>query len=230
MVTGSKDTRRGGFSLISVLVISMVAMTMMGSLAYTFSTTAASSRAQVASASARDMMVNGIEQARVYLRDQMKNIGRPLRWNYSGEVGPEISSIDDINKLLIKPLGANISDGRFATVIPSNGGADDHEKVTIGGRQWSFSVRIYDMQADGAHLAPTLSTAERASLIDALPQSMSFRAVADEDPDPNSLAVDAGIDQSHRSGLYLIRALLSPDETMASPRMIEVAVIQANGE
>lgn len=226
---------RRGFTLVTVLIIVMMSVTLIGSIIYVFSASAGSTRVDVARTDTYNLLQGGIERAKTYLRERMNaaDTDVPLRWNYSD--ASFLPVIERLSDLLIK-------DSRdparvIGIVIPeaepraSELAADDRywESVHVGGGDWKYSVRIYDARYGGAAISSGGSEDDTDALKASLPQMMSFKDIEAPDDDPNVYAPNEGSRAGDPGGIYLIRAVLSPD--FSGPvRTIETIVVQAMDE
>lgn len=220
---------RAGFSLVSVLIISVVSMAIMGGIAYMFNSYAGSSRVTIAQGQAYNTLQEGIEQGKAVLREAMKktNLEKtqdtnnlvPLDWNYSRT---DNDIIEDLEELRVK-IGPASDDLIDKAVIKLDSGKD-YQTVTVGGEKYKYRVRIYDMRY--AEASVDLGSVEREQL----PPAMPFAAKTTGIFNPNAAAADddgtAEAGSGGNYGIYLVRATLTPMDA-GRVRLIETAVIQA---
>ncbi|MDL2264075.1 hypothetical protein LJC31_05425 [Synergistaceae bacterium OttesenSCG-928-I11] len=211
-----KGKARSGFSLVSVLIISIVGVAIMGGIAYMFNTYAGSSRVTIAQGEAYNLLQEGVERGKIFLREAMKSskTEAPLSWNFDESFSGEI---EELETLLIKD-----KNGVVGIIVPANGDDDDFETVSIGGADYKYTVKIYDMRYTDVPIK------NDDDLKATLPPVMSFIAVTAKDEGP-TLNVSEGASDIGNAGIYLVRALLEPVD--GGPlKMIETAVVQAIDE
>ena len=185
----------------------------MGGIAYMFDSYAGSSRVTIAQGEAYNLLEEGVERGKIFLMEEMKSskTEAPLGWNFDGTFSGEIKELKD---LLIKD-----KDGVVGVIVPPNGGDGDFETVSIGGADYRYTVKIYDMRYTDVPIA------DDGGLKAVLPPAMSFVATAVKDEGP-TLNVNEGSGSIGNAGIYLVRALLEP--VGGGPaKMIETAVVQA---
>lgn len=211
---------RSGFSLITVLVITIISLSLMGSIVYIFTATAGSTRVDMAQADQFNIMQSGIEQARALLIEESRTASVPLSCRYNDDPSWTLESLDDL--IIRDPSDTDREIGRVIS--------DDAKQ--IGGHTYSFSVCIYDMHyaADGSTMTGIGDADALRELRASLPPLMSFTTREADDNDPNVLAPNEGNLNSERSGIYLIRATLTPHHGAGAVRVVETAVVQTIGE
>lgn len=206
-------TRRTGFSLISVLMLTIMSFALVGGIAYIFNATSATSRAAAGRAEAYNILQDGVERGKAFLIEKMSDADRPLRWN----TAPSDQQIDELADLLVRDDAGDVIGDLLGT---------PGQPLSVGGSSYAFSVRIYDMQFTDADIAPGLGADALAALRMTLPQAMSFSTASAQD-DGNVLDPNTTLSASTNAGIYLIRASLTPDDAAAETFTIETAVIQA---
>lgn len=201
-----------GFSLLTVLIITVMSLALMGSIVYIFTTTAASTRVDISQTDTFNIMQSGVERAKALLASESRGASRPLACTYG-----EMSSytIEELDDLLIRSL--DDPDDVIGRVIS--------EEIAVGGTTFSYTVCIYDMRYSGATIDAGDPDATRALKAE-LPQLMEFVTKQIENNDPNVLAPNEGDRQGTGAGIYLIRATMTP-KSGAAPRVVETAVVQA---
>lgn len=204
---------RAGFSLITVLIITIMSLAMMGSIIYVSATTAGSTRIDIAQADAFNIMQSGVEQAKAVLAAESRGVMRPLACTYEEMTSYTIESLDS---LLIRRQEDGEAVGRVIS--------DD--EISIGGRKYSYTVSIYDMRYTGATIDAGDADSTLALKAE-IPQLMAFTVYRADSNDPNVLAPNEGDVEREGAGIYLIRAVLTPKDSSGAPRVVETAVVQA---
>lgn len=200
-----------GFSLIIVLIISVIGMSLLGATVYMLGAFSGYSRASISHNTEYNVMQQAIEQGRGMLRDRMNNTDPPPRWTDKANATPRIGSVD----MLLIP------DGR---VIDRRLGA-----VELGGRPGRLVVRIFDMQYD-----PALVDKDEAMIAE-LPGSFILSAQEEWVNEETSAPIMEDVvftGTANNAGVYLIRATLEfdvdGDGAVDTIKGIDSAVVQSN--
>ncbi|MDR3279186.1 MAG: hypothetical protein LBT23_01630 [Synergistaceae bacterium] len=208
--------RRSGFSLLIVLITSMMALAMLGVLMQVSTSSAGMGR----SASAKDVkynfLQNGIEQGKAELRKIVMTSPEIPRYTYKFG-GAEPSAIADMDDLLISS----------GDVITESWDRSRLGKLGIAGDTARFKVRIYDMQYN-----PTLVSGISDEERDLLPPSTILSApggITGKSPTPLDADDDGSLPGSMGAasnvGAYLVRASIEID---GKESILDTAIIQAN--
>jgi hypothetical protein len=198
MIIMSKQRKRKGFSLLVVLIFSIVSMAIVGVVFGSVSHSFGAGRVPVRSSASYNILQSEIERARSELRAEMFSRTDAIK----REEGP-VNSLDDLEI---------VKDGAPFWRV------DYSERV--GGKIGNVSVRIYDMRYAPASVVSSSLAAE-------LPPSISLRSVSSgeggEAMDPGTPIV-SGSGTAQNAGVYLIRADIVFENNVAN--RIDAAVIQ----
>ncbi|MDR3165373.1 MAG: hypothetical protein LBU13_07320 [Synergistaceae bacterium] len=211
--------KNSGFSLVVVLIISLIAMALVGASLHMSMNAAGSGRAN----SARDVKYNilqdGIERGKAALMRIVEAAPRIPKYTdkYDGKEPPEIS---DLNMLLING----------GEVLTETWTKNKLGRLGIVGDSAVFKIRIYDMQYN-AELVPTVASGKiTPENMESLPPAMSMtgKAASSEtvtwDPDDAGTSAELAGGSPDDAGIYLVRASLEVGRRNYS---LDTAVIQS---
>ncbi|MDR1471165.1 MAG: hypothetical protein LBS75_01455 [Synergistaceae bacterium] len=207
--------RRGGFSLVLVLLIALCGSALMGAIIYMIGGFSGASRATIRDEEIYILLQGEVERSKAALKLAMNDASEPFGMS---------SSIDTINNL--DDLVVCDSSGVFPP-------ARVDRTIDVGGTSAALSVRIFDMQY------PPEKVNDDDDLITSLPPSMAELQMTSssniEDETPKELSYgkskadgSKGTAGSGSAGVYLIRAtVVFSDGTRSA---IETSLIQSTGK
>jgi hypothetical protein len=204
---GIRAGRRRGFSLILVLLITILGTAMLGGLLAMSEKFAALSGASMRSEETYNILQEEVEKGKAVLKQAMSGAAVPLR-KRGGIV------INTLDALLVYDGASPLCD------ISRN--------VLVAGRNAELKVGIYDM----GYEASELPAQPGAEFLASLPQSFTLTAQT-ELSDGSVLGIDSKDDMaaslagSANAGAYVIRATITYAD--GTSRTIETAVLQAVG-
>jgi hypothetical protein len=206
-----KSGKARGFSLVLVLIISVIGMALLGGIMYTFQSFAGASRATIANDLKYNILQDGVEKGKTELKARMNNINPPPRWMDKAGLN-ENSDIDSLSMLLLV-------DG---VVL------DQAVAMRDGGGR--IKVEIFDMQYDPAPGKNDITITDDEELALLPPSVMIAGANAAWNNkmalDPGGLTPFSG-GAAGNSGVYLIRATLVRGSEV---KILESSIMQSNNE
>jgi hypothetical protein len=210
-----------GFSLLVVLVISMIALALTGALLQVSTNSAGVGRSNSAKDVKYNILQGGIEQGKAELGRIVKNADEIPKYTdkYGGAEPTEIASVAT---LLIEK----------GEVVTETWTKSRLGRLGIAGDSATFKVRIYDMQYK-PELVPSVDSGKiTLKEMGLLPPSMTVSGGVPSgsdgtvwDPDDDGTIPGSGGGSSTNAGVYLIRASL---EIGGRDYLLDSAVIQSN--
>jgi len=207
------ESKRGGFSLIVVLIVAMVGLAVMGATMQLLGYSSGSGRVTTSGNDKYNILQSGVEEAKAEIKRRMDNHNPPPKYTDKPGIS-DATEIDDIGVLLIQ--NGNVVAGR----------AYEKRELSGGGL---LDVSIYDMQYD-PELVPVDAMTKEALM--RIPPSI---ALSGEDPwrkrgstlapeEENYTAYGSG---STNTGVYLIRSTLREgnEETV-----LDATLLQSNND
>lgn len=225
--------KHAGFSLVVVLIISLIGLAVVG-LALQFAVTSSgSARTAAANAVKYNMLQHGVEEGKAKLKEKMtpavpEDAPRFADYDLKDTANPNywITSLDQllIDCDLDDDAGTRNGIVRAENLTPSELG-----RLGIFGNTGSggvFTVAIYDMQYEPGRIIPSSMTeTEYGKLPPSIPiKSAGRRPSSPGDTDHNAEAFTADPDDA---GMYLVRATLVIDDEES---ILDTAVLQANNK
>jgi hypothetical protein len=214
------SNKRGAFSLIIVLIISLIGLAIVGVTMQFAMSAGGSGRMANAANTKYNLLQHGIEEGRAKLREIMDNADPiPRRPNADSDPPADIESLSDL--LINRPLLAGHPDGVVKSDVISHSALGRLGILDDAGGGGTLSVMIYDMQYDPLY-TDGMSPAEKKRLPPAINLDPSIwrkdgdTILADEDDETVSVL---------NTGVYLIRATLSVG---GRDTILDSAVLQAN--
>jgi flagellar basal body-associated protein FliL len=203
---------KSGFSLITVLMISLVGMFLVGGMMYTFQSFAGKSAVVLSDTVLNNILEDGVERGKAALKARMMNTDPPPRWTDKPGLGVS-SDIDSVETLLLE-------DGTVYTATQN-----------LFGKTANITVEIFDMQYDPEENAVNITDPEELKLI---PHSLMLSASKDKDVYTDDIIWEPGGHETtfidvDNGGAYLIRATLEVlDSGNREVKILEAAVVQTN--
>ena len=200
-----RNSKKSGFSLILVLIISMISLAIVGATLEVTVLSAGSGRVVSSSNSRYNFLQGAVEEGKAELKKAMYHAPEPIRYvGYDPGSDPVISNADDL--LLDHDFSPALGKG---VVVNRNITRNELGKLGIGGNSGgNIVVKIFDMQYPGDSVdAAAIHPAE----LKKLPPSMLLYG-SGETSWPVSVDPDAGGGLSgtaNNAGVYLIRASLT---------------------
>jgi hypothetical protein len=233
--------RRRGFSLVVVLVISVIGMAIMGTTMQLTASSGGSGRMSSALVMKYNILQSALEEGRALLKQSMDNTGEPHRYLHKAGVNGS-TPITGSNVLL---LTDSPSPTEYPGVTFSLGNAisrslnkSELARAGIFGDGGQLTVQIYDMQYDPSLVAPVGTGAGEISPeeVRLLPPAVKLLGedgfdvgiTTDAPEDTRATGLDVG---SGNAGAYLIRATLRVRRADGSPSVTwsaDTSLIQAN--
>jgi hypothetical protein len=223
--------QRSGFSLIVVLIISLIGLAVMGATMQFAVSSGGSVRVNSALAVKYNLLQGAVEEGRALLMESMDNESDPHKYTDNGIAakGADITSVDML-LLTDSPDPGKYSGVTFplghAITRPMN--RHDLARMGIFGESGVLTVRIYDMRYE-----PTLIKISDEEELQLLPPSMLNlgeeifnKSVTTLSPEKLN---DGGGGGDSDDGAYLIRAELSVNGILR-PWRLETSIIQANNK
>jgi hypothetical protein len=218
--------RKRGFSLMAVLIISVLGLAIVGATLQIVVSSSGAGRASSAASVKYNLLQNAVEEGKSALRSSMDNLDPPLRYeNYASTPTPVLHSADDL--LVNKDFGT----GAKGIAKTTNLSKFDLGRLGITGNGGTLTVAIYDMQYPPNKIDPSLTDLE---IINRIPPSIELTAASNwhvgesyqshkERKDDNSAFVE-------NNGVYLVRAELTLFNKNRPPEVtvLDTAVIQSN--
>lgn len=203
-------SKRRGFSLIAVLIVTLCSMLMLGAVMGMSAVFSGASRTTMASDTVYNTLEREVERAKGALKMEMVQRKTPLR-----RADPD----GDIDRL--SDLRVTLNGSTFWTV---------NENVTVGSRSGRLNVEIYDMLYDTAKITAGIPSGERVDLPPAVLE-LNASGPANGAPSAPGAPVPGGGNGGNTptsAGVYLIRASIKWDDAAAgeSDRRIDVALTQ----
>jgi type II secretory pathway pseudopilin PulG len=224
--------RKKGFSLIAVMIISLVNLAIMGVALQFAVSSSGGGRVNSAMAVKYNLLHSALEEGKARLKESMDNETLPIpRW-YTGKEGIDENTPIEYADMLL--LSGDLGE-RTVTLWDAD---NKMERLGIFGEIGVLTVKIYDMQYKPE------SVAENVRDLQLLPPSMLLTANRKKNPEKYTevKAPGTGIDSERQisgppdnMGAYLIRAALSvyskdTDENPIHTWSLETSVIQANNK
>jgi hypothetical protein len=227
--------KRAGFSLLTVLIISIAVMSLLGGVMFMFNSFAGGSRVAVSDADVYNTLQTEIEAARAILKMEMSALSGDERPWHQLDAGDKISALADLEPT--DGLGNKVNDS-LPNGVPRR----------IGARTGTLVVKIYDMSYEDGNIPTSaadagLSQADYEKLISELPPRFLFVEGEEENPDKEPLEPTyheptetpespgsgggGGGSAAANGGVYLIRATITFGD--GESKTIETAVVQAVG-
>ena len=216
------NNKHRGFSLLVVLVVSMIALTLVGALLSVSVNAAGAGRANSARDAKYNILQGGVEHGKAELARLVR--AAPQIPKYTDKYGgAEPAEITDLDTLLIEN-GEVLTE----TLTKSKLG-----RMGIAGDSATFKVRIYDMQYRPELVPDAASGKITPEAVESLPPAISMtgkkslsEASALEPSD--GVNTDGSADDSvDNAGVYLVRASLEIGRNNYS---LDTAVIQSRME
>ncbi|MDR3322255.1 MAG: hypothetical protein LBS93_07375 [Synergistaceae bacterium] len=203
--------RRPAFSLLAVLVLAVIGMAFVSGVMYTFNTFSSASRAAVSRKMEYNVLQEGVERGKAFLRSEM--VARDDAFRYKGG---KVESLDD---LLIRDESNNVMN-----VPLPNGG-----QISENGVKGNLSVLIYDMQYEPSDVKGTIEGIPPSTRLRTSP-GVASGTPGEPDEAVGSSAATTG-SASKTAGVYLVRAIFERDDGggQKSQKTIETAVLQRTG-
>jgi hypothetical protein len=232
--------RRRGFSLIVVLILSLIALAVIGAVMQYAVSSGGRGRVSSASAVRYNLLQDALEEGRALLKQSMDNDGKPHRYLDKGIPEDTPITASDILLLTDSPSPTDYPgvDFPLGNAITRPMSKSDLERIGILGDSGALTVRIYDMQYN-PELVPEMGAgADQISPeeLQLIPPSMSLLGEDDFDVAITTDAPDyergkkAGA-SANNAGVYLIRAELSVAGAGGAPARswkLETSIVQAN--
>jgi len=192
--------KRHGFSLFSVLIISVLGMTIIAAFLQMTVLSSGSGRVVSAGNEKYNILQSAVQEGVAALHKAMFSEDDPIRCD-----GDTIETIDCL--LVAHDFGAGLG-----IVCNKSLSGSDLGKLRIAGNSGTLKVAVYDMQYDPQKISPTLSGTP--ALLNMLPPSVILeggsgwggRSVTTEAPDVDP---NAHRTASSNAGVYLVRATLN---------------------
>ncbi|MDR3281310.1 MAG: hypothetical protein LBT23_12470 [Synergistaceae bacterium] len=210
--------KRGGFSLIVVLIISLIGLTVIAVSLQMAAATSGNSRASSGLVNNYNLLSSELENARAILRERMSTTSgdAPRYFHPGGGAASEADNITSLDNLII-PDGVIVDRALSAREIREYG-----LEQKSGGNDWRIAVRIYDMQYEPERLAGM--AVEDARWV---PPSVILIGSGEEPPldaGGNPLPPITGTGPAVNAGSYLIRASFEIDDQIE--HTIEMALTE----
>jgi hypothetical protein len=194
--------RKKGFSLIVVMILSLVNLAIMGVALQFAVSSSGGGRVNSAMAAKYNLLQNALEDGKARLKKSMDNDGPPHSYLHNGIDTSTITS-PDMLLLIDRPatdVYTNLDDSDFNLgTITQSLLKSDLERIGIFGDSGELTVKIYDMLYDPGSVA--IKDAEYLRL---MPPAMSLPGDEEE-----NTVWDLEDVRSAEVGVYLIRAALS---------------------
>jgi type II secretory pathway pseudopilin PulG len=206
---------RRGFSLIAVLVLSIIGMSLTAAMLHIATSSSGAGMVSSQKNARYNLLVDGAEMGKGKLKKLMDNDTAPPRY-FTGKAEPTdaIKSPDD---LLVKVNDYSVFIGR-GVAVSEDLSRTELRRYGINADRASLCVRVYDMQ-----YSPELV---QASPDAAMPPSVRLNTTAPPQKGPvSSIEEGNGSGAASNAGAYLIRATL---EIGGRRTVLETAVIQSN--
>jgi hypothetical protein len=233
--------KRKGFSLIVVLIISLIGLSIAGVALQFLVSSGGSGRVSSSLAAKYNILQNAVEEGRALLKLSMNHTGEPHRYHHKDSIA-ENDPITDSSILLLtdSPSPTDYPDVDFplGNAITRSLNKTELGRVGVFGDSGLLTVRIYDMQYDPGLVAEVGNGAGEISPeeLRLLPPSVSLSgadnfdvAITTDAPDYER-SIGHGV-SANNAGVYLIRATLSVASAGGSPDQtwrVETSVVQAN--
>lgn len=239
----SVSRRRSGFSLIMVLIISMIGLAIIGATLQFTVMSSGSGRVVSAGNTKYNFLQDAVEEGKAALKQAMDSPDiKPPRYFPEDGASADIGVIVSVDQLLIKhDFDTGLQKGWVFTRLIDKGQLG---KLGIAGNGATLDVKIYDMQYKGDDVDPAIPSDQ----MKLLPPAMSLfgGATSYHDPtvDDNPFSGSSGgggsgsgsggsggggggaAGETTNAGVYLIRASLLING-QAAPTILDTAVIQS---
>ncbi|MCL2683626.1 MAG: hypothetical protein FWE55_00130 [Synergistaceae bacterium] len=214
--------KRSGFSLIIVLIVSLIGFAIVAVALQATMMSSGSGRAVSAGNTKYNFLQDAVEEGKAALKKAMDNDNPPPRYaDYDTE--PSLTDVDDL--LIEHSFNAALGNG---VVLHRNFNRNQLGRLGIAGRNsGSLTVKVFDMQYPADSVAPGID-------ISLFPPSMFLYGSGEGSYDPGTVppttspgAIGSGA--ATNAGVYLIRASLEVaigSETEKT--LLDTAVIQSN--
>ena len=214
MRRGVRRARRG-FSLLTVLMLSVIGVVLAAGAMHIASTSAGSRTVMVAENVGYNIMQQGVEHGKAILKERMNNEDPPPRWM---DKPGATSNIETLAMLLIE-------DGVVVDRLLT-----DRERHSLGAREGRLTISIFDAEYDASKVAIT-----DEAVIRRLPPSLQLQgsqkwnqggSLAPDDPGSGTI----GGSSASNAGVYLIRATLTITDHRGNTleKFVDSVVIQSN--
>jgi hypothetical protein len=215
----NKIGKRRGFSLIVVLILSLISLAMLSGVFQYAAGSAGAGRRASSTAGKYNLLQDAAETGKAKLKEMMNNTNPPPRHSGFNLDSHTISEADD---LLIDADPNHLGKGVIS------------RENTSGG---VLEVKIYDMQYDAGSVDPSITNTERIKLPPAivLKGSDPWRQVGDIKDVVQEDIVSTG-DGSTNTGAYLVRAVLKINlkdkdgKDYYKESILDTAIFQSNDE
>ena len=233
--------QKRGFSLIVVLIISLVGLAAVGAVMQFVTSSAGSGRVSSAQAVKYKLLQDALEEGRAILRQSMDNTGAPHSYLHKDGID-DGTLITSSGMLLLtdspSPTEYPGVDFPLGNAITRNLSKRDLERVGVFGDSGVLTVRIYDMLYDPKSVAPVGTGAGQISPeeLQLMPPAMSllgeddFEVLSNTDAPDYERSIGHGL-TTNNAGAYLVRASLSVPRAGGAPPhtwSIETSVVQSN--
>jgi hypothetical protein len=200
---------RRGFSLIVVLVLSLIALAMLGGVFHYATGSGGAGRITSSALGRYNLLQDSAETGKAELKKMMDNLDPPPRYSgFRAEPPLAISQADD---LLIDVNPHSLGKGVILR---------EHTSAGV------LEVKIYDMQYDAGSVSPSIAPAERGKLPPAitLKGSDPWKLVGDIKDVVEEDTSGSG-EGSTNTGAYLVRAVLTVGDRES---FLDTAIFQSN--
>ena len=221
--------RKKGFSLIAVMIISLINLAIMGVALQFAVSSSGGGRVNSAMAMKYNLLQSALEDGKALLKKSMDNDGPPHSYLHNGI---DTSSITRPDMLLLtdSPSPADYPgvDFPLGHAITKPMVKSDLKRIGIFGDSGELTVKIYDMQYKPE------SVAENVEDLQSMPPSMPLPTNYEDYKEVSGLEGRSGPKPQFRPndrGVYLIRAALTVRDAAGTPIHTwsrETAVIQYN--
>ena len=200
-----RSDRHSGFSLLLVLILSMISLAIIGATLEVTVLSAGSGRVVTSSNSRYNVLQGAIEEGKAELKKAMYHAPEPIRYvGYDPDTDPVISNVDDLllDHNFSPSLGKGVAVSRTIT-------RNELGKLGIGANSGgNIVVKIFDMQYPGDSVdTAVIHPAELNKLPPSMPLYGSGESSWPVSSDPNAGGGISG--NASNAGVYLIRASLT---------------------
>ncbi|MDR1508741.1 MAG: hypothetical protein LBS53_03810 [Synergistaceae bacterium] len=212
-----KTCRKRGFSLIVVLILSLVSLAILGVTLQHAMGSGGAGRISSSSSGRYNLLQNSVEEGRAELKRIMSTDVSPPRFQKFNDEGFKISAADDL-LIDVDPSG-------LGTGVISRENVSPAELAGMGiiGKNGAIEVKIYDMQYNGDSISESITDAERKKLPPSIVIAVSPWKVIGNIKDV--VEDDSNKWRESNTGVYLVRAALTVD---GRESVIDTAVFQSN--
>ena len=232
----SRSVRRPGFSLIIVLIVSMIGLAIVGATLQFTMMSSGSGRVVSAGNTKYNFLQDAVEEGKAALKAAMDDPDViPPRYFPEGGTSADIGNIVNVGQLQIKHKFDPALDNGLVFVRTLSRG--ELGKLGIAGDSATLDVKIYDMQYKGGDVDPAIAAGEMKMLPPAMslfggagsPMKNPIGGTPDGPPGheyPGTASGSGGSGDATNAGVYLIRASLLINGH-DNPTMLDTAVIQS---